>query len=169
MDEFMKETEYNREETVKYAEKWAYLRNPKYYNFDLVGGDCTSFASQCIYAGSNVMNYTKNTGWYYINGNNKSPSWTGVEFLYNFLINNKGVGPYGIEVDQSEIMLGDIAQISFDGQKYGHTLVIVNIENKFSLAGIKIASHTFDSFNKSISEYELKKVRFIHIQKVRKY
>lgn len=24
------------------------------------------------------MNYSKNNGWYYINGNNKSPSWTGV-------------------------------------------------------------------------------------------
>lgn len=41
---------YDRKKSIEYAKKWAYLRNPKYYNFDPVGGDCTSFASQCIYA-----------------------------------------------------------------------------------------------------------------------
>lgn len=80
----MKNREYNRLETVKYAQKWALARNPQYYNFDAVGGDCTSFVSQCVYAGSKKMNYTPNTGWYYINGNNKSPSWSGVEYLYQF-------------------------------------------------------------------------------------
>ena len=164
----MKDVKYNRQKVLEYAKKWAYARNPKYYNFDTVGGDCTSFVSQCIYAGSNTMNYTKNTGWYYINGNNKSPSWSGVEFLYNFLINNKGFGPYGKVAKQEELELGDIAQLSFDGNKFEHSLVIVNIENLFTLSGIKIASHTFDSYNKSISEYIYKKIRFIHIQNVRK-
>ena len=74
----MKYKEYNRTAVVEYARRWAFSRNPKYYNFDNVGGDCTSFASQCIYAGSEKMNYTKNIGWYYSNGNNKSPSWSGV-------------------------------------------------------------------------------------------
>ena len=47
---FVKEKRYDRQKVIEYAKKWAYLRNPKYYNFDSVGGDCTSFASQCIYA-----------------------------------------------------------------------------------------------------------------------
>lgn len=168
----MKEVEYDRKKTIEYAKKWAFDRNPNYYNFDSVGGDCTSFASQCIYAGAKVMNYTKEKGWYYIDGNHKSPSWSGVEFLYNFLVNNKSVGPYGKEIKQEDmelLQIGDMAQISFDGYKYAHSLIIVNIENRFSLNGIKIASHTFDSFNKAISEYSLNKVRFIHIEKVRKY
>lgn len=114
------------------------------------------------------MNYTKDMGWYYINGNNKSPSWSGVEFLYQFLINNKSVGPYGRNAKQEEMELGDIAQLSFDGRKFEHTLVIVNIENRFSLSGIKIASHTYDSFNKAISEYSFQKIRFIKIEGVRK-
>ena len=73
---------YNRIKAMEYARKWAYKRNPKYYNFDSVGGDCTSFVSQCVYAGAEIMNYKKHVGWYYINGNNKSPSWTGVEFFH---------------------------------------------------------------------------------------
>ena len=165
----MIELEYNRQKALEYAEKWAFSRNPKYYNFDSVGGDCTNFISQCIFAGSDTMNYTPNIGWYYINGNNKSPSWTGVEFLYKFLINNENVGPHGKEIKQKEIELGDIAQLSFSGKKFEHTLIIVNIENRFSLAGIKIASHTYDSYNKTIAEYSFQKVRFIHIEGVRKY
>ncbi len=163
----MREVQYDRQKVVQYAKKWAFLRNPKYYNFDSLGGDCTSFVSQCLYAGSAVMNYAKDIGWYYINGNNKSPSWTGVEFLYKFLINNKRVGPYGKEIKQHEVKLGDIAQLSFDGQKFGHTLLIVKIDNPFTLAGIKIASHTFDSYEKAISEYSFQKVRFIQVKGVR--
>ena len=55
----MRERKYDRNKVVEYAEKWAYSINPKYYNFNLIGGDCTSFVSQCIFAGSNIMNYTK--------------------------------------------------------------------------------------------------------------
>ena len=162
----MKQKQYDRQKAIEYAKKWAFSRNPAYYNFDNVGGDCTSFISQCIYAGSGTMNYTKEKGWYYINGNNKSPSWSGVEFLYQYLVNNKGMGPYGKEISKEKIELGDIAQLSFDGKKFGHTLIIVNIENRFSLSGIKIASHTFDSYNKAISEYTFSKIRFIHIEGV---
>lgn len=159
----MKYIEYDRDAVVKYAKKWAFSRNPKYYNFDSVGGDCTSFASQCIYAGSRQMNYTKDLGWYYINGNNKSPSWSGVEYLHKFLVNNKGIGPQAAEVPQNKIEIGDIVQLSFNGKIFAHTLVIVNIESKYTLKGIKIASHTFDSFNKPISEYQFQKIRFMHI------
>jgi len=157
---------YNRQATIEYAEKWALKRNPSYYNFDSVGGDCTSFASQCIYQGSKIMNYQKDVGWYYINGNNKSPSWSGVEYLYQFLINNKGTGPQGVETTQNKIEIGDLAQLAFEGETFAHTLVIVNIESKFTLRGIKIASHTFDSFDKPISAYNFQKIRWIHIEKI---
>lgn len=165
----MKNIKYDRPKVLQYAKRWAYDRNPKFYNFDDVGGDCTSFASQCIFAGAKIMNYSLNNGWYYINGNKKSPSWTGVDFLYKFLTNNKLVGPYGKNVNQEEVQVGDIAQISFDGEKFAHSLVIVKIENINNLNGIYIASHTFDSYNKKISEYALRKIRFIHIEGVRKW
>lgn len=158
---------YQRQEVVEYARKWAFSRNPNYYNFDSVGGDCTSFASQCIYAGCKIMNYSKRNGWYYINGNNKSPSWSGVEFLYQFLVNNTSTGPYGRISSQEKMEIGDIAQLSFDGIKFSHTLVIVSIINRLDLSKIKISSHTFDSFGKAISEYSFQKIRFIHIDGVR--
>ena len=41
---------YDREAAVLYAHQWAYGRNPLFYDYELLGGDCTNFASQCIYA-----------------------------------------------------------------------------------------------------------------------
>lgn len=163
----MKEKEYNREKAVEYAHKWAFSRNPKFYNYDSIGGDCTNFASQCIYAGSGVMNYSKVNGWYYISSNNKSPSWTGVEFLYNFLTTNKGIGPFGKEVEVSEVLPGDIVQLSFDGKKFGHSPVIVEASGLDDLNTIIIAAHTYDSDYREVTSYNYKKLRFIHIEGVR--
>ena len=33
---------YNRQLAVEYAHRWAYDRNPKYYNFSGIGGDCAN-------------------------------------------------------------------------------------------------------------------------------
>ena len=48
----METKKYDKISAITYAKKWAMARNPKYYNFDNLGGDCTSFVSQCLFAGS---------------------------------------------------------------------------------------------------------------------
>ncbi len=158
----MRLEKYDRQKSKEYAQKWAYKRNPQYYNFDSIGGDCTNFISQCIYAGSGIMNYNKLYGWYYNNANDKSPSWTGVEFLYNFLINNNGIGPIG-EIS-NEIEIGDVVQLSFDGIKFSHSLIVVEIKQ----SNVFTASHTLDSYERNINSYLYKKIRFIHIKGVKK-
>ena len=150
---------YNRKLAVEYARKWALSRNPAYYNYDKIGGDCTNFISQCLYAGKREMNY-RGYGWYYNNANNKSASWTGVEYLYKFLINNKNEGPRGILIDKSDLEIGDIIQLSFDGIVYGHSLIVSEISGK----EIKICAHTIDSKDRSLDSYIYKKIRFLHIK-----
>ena len=89
---------YDRLRAVIYAHQWAYGRNPQFYDYEEIGGDCANFASQCIYAGTGVMNYTPTYGWYYINSNDKSPSWTGVEYLRDFLTREqRSLGPTALE------------------------------------------------------------------------
>ena len=161
--------EYDRQKAKEYAKRWAYGRNPKYYDFDNIGGDCTSFVSQCIYAGSGIMNYTKDTGWYYNSVNDRAPAWSGVEFLYKFLVNNKGVGPKGKETNIDRVEIGDIVQLNFDGIKFTHTLIVVNIGDILTLDNIYVASHTYDSYNRRISSYTVKSIRFIHISGVWKW
>lgn len=162
------EVPYNRAAAIKYANDYALSRNPAYYNFDYIGGDCTNFISQCIYAGCKVMNYTPVTGWYYSSLNNRAPAWTGVEFLYNFLTRNKGPGPYGHEVPVSEAMPGDICQLSFDGNVYGHTPFITYMSPAKTIDGVLIAAHTNDSKDRPLTSYQYKKIRFVHIDGVRK-
>ena len=76
---------YNRNSAVSYALSWALRRNPQYYDFSDLGGDCTSFISQCVFAGSGIMNFTPIFGWYYFSSFDRSPSWSGVEFFYDFM------------------------------------------------------------------------------------
>ena len=43
----LKEIKYDRKKALEYAKEWAFKRNPKYLNFENIGGDCTSYESQC--------------------------------------------------------------------------------------------------------------------------
>ncbi|HOM01804.1 MAG TPA: amidase domain-containing protein [Acetivibrio sp.] len=159
---------YNREKAVEYAHKWAFGRNPKYFNFDKLGGDCTNFASQVLFAGSNVMNYTPTYGWYYIDANRRTPSWTGVNYLYNFLVSNKGPGPYAEESDVKDIKPGDIIQLSFGKDPvFDHSPVVVQVGSPVSLRNILVAAHTYDRDYYPITNYNWVDIRFIHILGVR--
>jgi len=158
------EIPYDRESAVFYAQKWAYRRNPRYYNFDDLGGDCTNFASQCIYAGCGVMNFTPTFGWYYIDINQRAPAWTGVEFLSDFLTTNTGAGPFATEVAQEDIAPGDMIQLSDESGKLYHTLVVVAIRR----GTVYVASHSADSFLRRLDTYNATGFHFFHILGARK-
>lgn len=159
----MKTCVYDREKALAYAHRWAFGRNPAYYDFSRLGGDCTNFISQCIYAGCGTMNPKPVTGWYYYNSYNRTASWTGVQFLYNFLISNDGPGPFAEEVSLSEIVPGDIIQLSFDGNVFRHSLFVVDREKAATPENIQIATHTFDRDHYPLSNYAFMKYRCLHI------
>lgn len=149
---------YDEEKAIAYAHKWAYGRNPRWGNFDAMGGDCTNFISQCLYAGCEVMNHHPTLGWYYYSLSRRSPAWTGVEFFYEFLTRNKGGGPYGEEGQLSQAQPGDVIQLSFDGQTFAHTLLVVAITED-----ILLAAHTYDSDNRPLASYSYAAARLIRI------
>ena len=155
--------EYNREHALEYAQKWALERNPLFIDYEGLGGDCTSFASQVRYSGTCRMNFTPVTGWYFITDAQRSASWTGVEFLYRFITTNSGVGPYGREVFADEALPGDIIQLSNAQGDFYHTLVIIGSEN----GEFKIAAHSEDSYDRALSTYNYTGLRYIHIDGVR--
>ncbi|MGI6160596.1 MAG: amidase domain-containing protein [Christensenellales bacterium] len=165
----MKLTPYNRIAAVNYAHKWAYQRNPAYYNFDSLGGDCTNYASQVIYAGSGVMNFTPVTGWFYRSSYDRTASWTGVEYLYNFLTKNKGPGPFALSVDVSEIKPGDIVQLKLSKAVFSHCPVVVSVGRPASVNNILVAAHTIDVDYLPLTHYNYRDIRFLHIGGVYKY
>lgn len=161
----MKELPYQRANAVEYAKTWAFKRNPAYLNFEQLGGDCTNFASQCIYAGSKIMNPTPVLGWYYYNSTNRTASWTGVGFLYQFLVNNKGVGPYAEETDVTQAEIGDVIQLGTPTGTFYHSPVIVHITPQ----EIFVAAHTFDAYMRPLSSYNYGMTRVLHILGVRNW
>lgn len=159
---------YDRGSAVEYAHRWAYARNPAYYDFSQIGGDCTNFASQCVYAGAGIMNMTPVYGWYYLTADRRTASWTGVEYLYNFLTGNEGAGPFAEETAIERAMPGDIAQLSFGGGRYGHSPVIVSVGEKPDMQNILVAAHTNDTDYKPLGTYAFIKCRILHITGVRR-
>ncbi len=154
---------YHREDAVRYAKEWALRRNPKFYDYAALGGDCTNFASQALYAGSGVMNYHPTSGWYYLDPNRKSPSWTGVPFLYDFLIGNRGPGPFAAEVGPETIKPGDLIQLALKQvYRFGHTLVVTEVKGT-APSEIFISSHNRDRLNQPLSVFQWQSIRYLHI------
>ncbi len=155
--------EYIRQRAVDYARKYAFSQNPVFANFRGIGGNCTNFVSQSVYAGSCVMNYTPTYGWYYVSLDNRSPSWSGVEFFYDFMVTNKGVGPYGREAGPDEVEIGDVIQLAKNDTGYYHTLIIVGFEGEDTL----VAAQTDDAYARPLSTYTYDYSRYIKILGVR--
>ena len=162
--------EYGRENALAYARRWAFGRNPLFFNFTGVGGDCTNFVSQAVLAGSCVMNFTPDFGWYYINPNDRAPAWSSVEFLYDFLTGspdfvqaNGGIGPFGMEVDSRGAIEGDVVQLADETGDFYHTLIITG----FSGGQTLVSAHTNDALDKPLATYNFSSLRYIHIEGVR--
>ncbi len=157
--------EYIRRNAVAYARRWAFDRNPLFSDFTGMGGNCTNFVSQCLLAGGCQMNFTPTFGWYFLSSADRAPAWTGVEFLYNFLTNNalegigEGLGPFGTEVDERSLLPGDVIQLGREQGDFYHTLLVTG----YSRRGYLVAAQSDNAFNRPLSTYNYRRIRYIHI------
>lgn len=154
---------YNRENAVAYARKYAFSQNKNFANFAGIGGNCTNFVSQSIYAGSCEMNYTPTFGWYFISLDDRSPSWTGVEFFYNFMTQNTDVGPFGRLANADELEIGDVVQLARNEEGYYHSLLVVGFDGE----DILVAAQTDNAYARPLSTYDYDYSRYIKILGVR--
>ena len=109
------------------------------------------------------MNYTPTFGWYYISLDDRSPSWTGVEYFYNFIIGNAGVGPFGRVATSDELEIGDVVQLGREGEGYYHTLLVVG----FGEEGLLVAAQTDNAYARPLSTYDYDFARYIKILGIR--
>ena len=154
---------YNRENAVAYARKYAFSQNSLFGNFAGIGGNCTNFVSQCIYAGGCEMNYKPTFGWYYISLDDRSPSWTGVDYFYNFIIENADVGPFGRVATSDELEIGDVIQLARNEGGYYHSLLVVGFDGEDLL----VAAQTDNAYARPLSTYDYDYSRFIKILGIR--
>jgi len=155
---------YDREKAIAYAHQWAYRRNPNYFDYENLGGDCTNFASQCLYAGAGVMDFTPTFGWYYLSANNKAPAWTGVKYFYNYITRKETrPGPFGFDATLEQLEPGDFVQLAFQGNVYSHTPIIVQMGNPATLSNTLVAAHSYDVDYRPLDTYAFQQIRFLHI------
>ncbi|MBE6549932.1 MAG: amidase [Ruminococcaceae bacterium] len=162
---------YDRERAVAYARRWALDRNPTFFDFTGIGGNCTNFVSQCIFAGCGVMNFTKTFGWYYLSPDDRAPAWSGVDELYDFLIGapdfiaaNGGIGPFASDASVSRMIeLGDVIQLSNESGEFYHTLIICG----FTDDDILVCAHSDDALDRRLSTYRFSGMRILHIEGAR--
>ena len=129
-----------------------------------MGGGRTSFASQGLYAGIGVMDYTPEYGWYYLDANNKAPAWSGVEFFYRYLTNGQlRPGPYAVETGLDLLLPGDFVQFSPQGGAFTHTAIVVQVGNRPTLRNTLVAAHSYDVDRKPLSNYMFQAIRYLHI------
>ena len=155
---------YNRQKAVEYAFEWWNKRNPNFYDFDDLGGDCTNFVSQCLYFGGIEMNYSQQ-GWFYINLNNRAPSWTGVEdFFYFATTNNMLTGVKAKLCDIENMQIGDIVQLKLNGEdRFHHSLIVTKIDFPITPANLYLTSHTYDAINRPLENYFVENVRYLKV------
>ena len=110
------------------------------------------------------MNFTPTFGWYYIDANQKAPAWTGVMYLWNFLT-RKGVsvGPVGEPCRMEDLLPGDVVQLSFKGQTFQHSPIVVAVGSPVTADNVLLAAHSYDADYRPLSSYEDRDVRFLHI------
>ena len=156
---------YEREKALEYAYRWWNGRNPLFYDFENLGGDCTNFVSQCLFYGGIAMDYST-LGWYYSSLYSRAPAWTGVEEFYNYSTNNNlSIGVKTKICTINNVEIGDVVQIMQNGETdFHHTLLITKIANSYpSLSNIMITGHSFDVLNKPILNFNFSKLRFLKI------
>lgn len=157
--------EYNRQAAVEYARRWALGKNPKYYHFGGIGGDCTNFISQCLLAGGAVMNYNRYGGWFYISSSNRSPSWTSVAFLQEFLLDENSIGPKARVCTLKELERGDLIQLRQNPTHFNHSLIVTKIER----GQIYVCAHSNDALDKPLSSYNFFDMLPLHIEGIKTY
>lgn len=161
---------YDREKAVEYARRWALSRNPYFGDYTGIGGDCTNFVSQAIYAGTCVQNYTPDFGWYYISPENRAPAWTSVEFFYDFMTGapsffaeNGGLGPFGAPIPLEFVEPGDVIQLADEAGDFYHTLIVSLVEG----GEIYVCAHSDDALDRPLSSYNNASERALRINGAR--
>ncbi len=141
---------YDRQQAIEYARKWALGRNPIYHDYEKYGGDCTNFISQCLHAGKIPFDEVGAERWFWYSDHSRTPAWTSVQALKNYLLNNNKVGTknYGIYAsfcEYEELELGDLVQKRVDGV-LTHTMIITSkvFNHQGKVVDYLVCQHSYD-------------------------
>ncbi len=156
---------YSKTRAVNYAMEFYNKRNTYFY--DIKNANCTNFVSQCVsygFGSSSSTSYTNSssyrmknngnysTGWYATQWGCSGP-WESVNAHWTYMTSTKtnAEGPRVMQINQSQIGLGDVMQLDFDNDgTYDHSVICVQTNP------LKFAQNTYDDlklFTQYSSDY----------------
>ena len=115
------------------------------------------------------MNPTETFGWYYVDVNNRAPSWTGVREFYEFMCGlgdfmpkSDRQGPFCEEVARERVEIGDVVQLANMRGQFYHSLLV----SGFRDGEILVSAQSNDALDRPLSTYNFATARFLHVQGV---
>ena len=112
------------------------------------------------------MNFTPEFGWYYRSPDDRTPSWAGVPFFWDFMTRREpSPGPWGMDATLNFLRPGDFVQLRFQGgEGFAHTPVVVSVGSPPDLSNILVAAHSNDADDRPLDTYEhVAEMRYLHI------
>lgn len=163
------DNEYDRENAVKYSYQWVdkvnVIRTDEYPSYDVYGGNCQNYASQCILAGGVPMDYTGSAAlqWKWYGDTNdssesatgRSSSWAGTEYFFEYAKSNTGSGMVAdVSGNVYSGNIGDIMQYVVDDWAE-HTVIITKVikDSEGNVVDYLINSNTTDRIDFPLSAY----------------
>ena len=105
------------------------------------------------------MNYDKYYGWFYIDKDNRSPSWTSVKYLNRFLSSKNSPGFVIKIMPVDQLKIGDVIQIRQNQTEFNHSVIITKITNR----EIYVCAHSYNAIDKPLSTYKYIELKGFHI------
>lgn len=175
--ELVADNEYNVDSALAYSYEWAgktqAKRNPDFGMYDIYGGNCNNFTSQCLFAGGIPMDLQGvQWKWYGESVNStggahgRSPSWAECDYFYSYCTENEG---FGLVCDYSSNIFsgrpGDLVQYIVDDTDAVHTVIITKViyDSEGNVVDYLINSNTTDKVDSPMSAYGYTNFRLIKI------
>ena len=77
--------------------------------------------------------------------------------------NRQSAGPLGEPCDFETLLPGDLIQLSFKGEEFQHSPIVVSVGQPATPENILLAAHSYDADYRPLSTYEYRKIRMLHI------
>lgn len=148
-----------------------------YYDFSKIpyNYDCTNFVSHALFKGGATMNDKGGYGivgddqWYFRDNANRSSSWAGVPYLYNFLTrsvtDDRNPGPFGEEKSNIYAEIGDVLQ--FYNNRYGgwrHSAIVTTVNGSDIYYSSRTSSNLAHNRKDAKLDAEKSITRLIHLE-----
>ena len=118
---------YDRAAAYDYLMAYCDERNPAWYAYDEVGGNCMNFGSQVLLAGGIPEDEKGDEEWYWDGQNDLDLSWINVGRFYDYCRDNEGFGLVAdTEAGYYTGEVGDVLIVGFAGD-HRHTTVISHV------------------------------------------